>query len=182
MLFILSIDRWLFFFINHAPHAPLFDALAMTLSGVYGSTVAVWILLSIVLFIREEERDHWFFLPVILASAASAFITNVWLKNAIARFRPQVLPEAISVGAPLSDFSFPSGHATFAWALAVVLTGKEPRAKWLFYLLAFAISLSRIYLGKHYPSDVVVGGILGWVIGKSALMIERIILVRKRKR
>lgn len=166
-------DHRFFLFINHWPHTPVSDAVAMTLSGVFGSTTAIWLLLSVWLFVREEKRDHWFFLPVIMASSLSLLITDVMLKNFFARNRPP--------GALLFDYSFPSGHATFAWALAVVLASKEPRAKWLFYSLAFLISLSRVYLGKHYPCDVIAGTLVGLVIGLFSLWVERV-LVRKYHR
>jgi undecaprenyl-diphosphatase len=162
---LISLDHAIFLFINHWPHTPVSDAVALTLSGVLASTIAVWLLLSIWLFVREEKKDHWFFLPVFLASGLSLFITDVCLKNFFSRNRPP--------GANLTDYSFPSGHATFAWALAVVLATKEPRAKWLFYALAFFISLSRVYLGVHYPSDVAAGALVGLGIGFVSLLVEQ---------
>jgi undecaprenyl-diphosphatase len=170
---LITLDHRIFLFINHWPHTPISDAIALTLSGVLASTIAVWLLLSVWVFVREEKRDHWFFLPVVLASGLSLFITDVWLKNFFIRNRPPLSLGTINIGNPMFDHSFPSGHATFAWALAVVLAAKEPRAKWLFYGLAFLISLSRVYLGKHYPYDVIAGTLVGIVIGSVSLWIER---------
>lgn len=173
---LITLDHQIFLFINHLPHTPVFDAAAMTLSGVFGSTVVVWLLFSVWLFVREEKKDHWFFLPVAVASGLSLLVTDVWLKNFFTRNRPP--------GAMLASYSFPSGHATFAWALAVVLASKEPRAKWLFYGLAFLISLSRVYLGVHYPFDVVAGSLVGFAIGLFSLWVERRVIfsrVHKRK-
>jgi undecaprenyl-diphosphatase len=124
----------------------------------------------------RREAGHWFFLPVATATALSIFITELALKNMFARNRPP--------GAMLTDYSFPSGHATFAWALAVVLTAKEPRARYFFFLLAFLISLSRIYLGVHYPADVAAGSIIGLSIGYFSLWVERKVIfyrIRKKK-
>ena len=129
---LISLDHRVFLFINHLPHTPASDAFAMTVSGVLGSMIIVWVLLSIWLFVREEKRDHWFFLPVVVASSLSLFMTEVVLKNYFARHRPPLSLGTINVGGPLTSYSFPSGHATFAWALAIVLASKEPRAKWLF--------------------------------------------------
>lgn len=180
---LITLDHEIFLCINHLPHTPVADAVAMTLSGVFGSMVIVWILLSMWLFVREEKKDHWFFLPVAVASGLSLFITDVWLKNYFARHRPPLSLGTIHVGGPLADYSFPSGHATFAWALAVVLASKEPRAKWLFYALAFLISFSRIYMGKHYPADVFFGSFVGLAIGWTALWVERkIVFYRHRRR
>lgn len=175
---LITLDHQIFLFINHLPHTPVSDAIALTLSGVFASTVVVWLLLSVWLFVREERKDlpaipavrrwqagYWFFLPVAVASALSLLVTDVWLKNFFSRNRPP--------GAMLSSYSFPSGHATFTWALAVVLASKEPRAKWLFYALAFLISLSRVYLGVHYPYDVIAGSLVGLAIGYISLLVEQ---------
>jgi len=170
---LISLDHGIFLLINHWPHTPVSDAIALTLSGIFASTVIVWLLLSVWLFVREETRDHWFFLPVILASSLSILITDGILKNLFNRNRPPVSLGTITIGSPLLDHSFPSGHATFAWALAVVLASKEPRAKWLFYGLAFFISLSRVYLGAHYPADVIAGTLVGLGIGYISLWIEQ---------
>jgi undecaprenyl-diphosphatase len=175
---LISLDHRIFLLINHWPHTPVTDAVALTLSGVFASTVMVWLLLSVWLFVREEKRDHWFFLPVVVASLLSILITDGILKNFFNRNRPPLSLGTITVGSPLLDHSFPSGHATFAWALAVVLADKEPRAKWLFYALAFFISLSRVYLGQHYPYDVIAGTLVGLVIGYFSLWVEQV-LVRK---
>ncbi len=170
---LISLDHGIFLFINHWPHTPVFDAVALTLSGVLASTIVVWLLLSVWIFVREEKRDRWFFLPVLLASFLSVLVTDILLKNYFARARPPLSLGTINVGSMLTDYSFPSGHATVAAALAVVLAAKEPRAKWLFYGLAFCISLSRIYLGAHYPSDVVAGTLVGSGIGYISLWVER---------
>ncbi len=170
---LISADHRIFLFINHWPHTPLTDAVALTLSGVFASTVVIWLLLSVWLFVREETKDHWFFLPVALASALSILVTDIFLKNFFSRNRPPVTLGTINIGGPLLDHSFPSGHATFAWALAVVLASKEPRARWLFYGLAFFISLSRVYLGVHYPYDVIAGSLIGLGIGNISLWVEQ---------
>ncbi len=180
---LLALDHELFLFINHLPHLVVTDAFAMTLSGVFGATTVIWLLLSILLFVREERRDHWFFLPVVAAAGISMLVTDVLLKNYFTRNRPPLDLGTIQV-ASVNGYSFPSGHATFAWALAVVLAHIEPRAKYFFYILAGLISLSRIYLGVHYPADVVAGSFIGAGIGLLALWIERLVIfhrIRRRK-
>lgn len=164
---LLALDHSLFFLIHGLPHSILTDTMALTLSGI-GMGGLIWFLLSILIFVRIERRDHWFFLPVVLAASLSEFFANTLLKDFFARNRPP--------GSDMTDYSFPSGHATFAWALAIVLAAKEPRLKYFYYLLALAISLSRVYLGKHYPADIVFGSIVGLVIGYGALWIERAVI------
>ncbi len=65
--------------------------------------------------------------------------------------------------------SFPSGHAQIAFTVAAVYAGvyrDRPSVAWLAYGTASLIALSRVALGRHFPSDVVVGGILGASIGR----------------
>lgn len=144
--------------------------------------IIAWMLLGAWLFFREKKRDYWFFLPVAVASGLSLLITEIVLKKYFARNRPPVELGTIFVGNPMPDHSFPSGHATFAWALAVVLARIEPRAKWLFYALAFFISLSRVYMGKHYPYDVIAGSLVGIAAGFVALWVERTFTARYHRK
>lgn len=169
---LLSIDHQVFLLINHLPHTLGMETIALTLSGI-GMGGLIWLLLSLLIFVRVEKREHWFFLPVVLATALSELFGNVWLKDFFTRARPPVSLGTITIGTQLSDYSFPSGHATFAWALAIVLASKEPRLKYFYFALAFFISLSRIYLGNHYPADVVVGTVVGLAIGYFSLWVEQ---------
>ena len=185
---LLSLDESLFLSINHLPHTELTNALGLLLSGV-GTAGIIWFLLGLFLFFREEKKDlpamaspkawqagHWFFFSIVFAGGFSWFIVEVVLKPLAARSRPGLELGAILVGSTTNDsYSFPSGHATIAFAMAVVLSRKEPKWWWIFYVLAVLISLSRIFLGKHYPLDVIVGGLLGWSIGKLSLILPKFI-------
>ncbi|MBU1327372.1 phosphatase PAP2 family protein [Patescibacteria group bacterium] len=171
MTFFLALDHRLFLMINHLPHTPFTDAIAMTLSGVYGSTTLLWLLFGVWLFVREERKSHWFFAPLLTAALTSGLLTNVILKPFVERLRPSLSTGAIIVQPALYDYSFPSGHATLAFAMAMVLSAQEPKWKTWFYLLAALIALSRIYLGVHYPMDIIVGALLGWGIGFGALQL-----------
>jgi len=64
--------------------------------------------------------------------------------------------------------SFPSGHALFTWSMATVIAHEYPRpwVKWLAYGTATAVSVSRFTGGEHFPSDVVVGSVIGYLIGR----------------
>lgn len=168
---LLTFDHQLFTTINHLPHTVFSDSFALFLSGI-GSYGFIWIAIAVLLFIREERRDHLFFLPVVISTFVSWLLVLVVLKPYVARLRPLKRFGAIVVETGRMDYSFPSFHATIAWALAVVLAQKEPKLGWLFYLLALLISLSRIYLGVHYPVDVFVGSIIGIFIGYVSVRIE----------
>ncbi|MFC4076595.1 phosphatase PAP2 family protein [Salinithrix halophila] len=64
---------------------------------------------------------------------------------------------------PLTDYSFPSGHTTAAFSVAVVFVLHAPWTAWIAIPAAGVVGLSRMYLGLHYPTDVVVGAWLGSV-------------------
>lgn len=70
-----------------------------------------------------------------------------------------------------STFSFPSGHATVAFACATVLALAVPRLRWPLYALAALIAFSRVYVGVHYPGDTVAGAVLGYGIARALLML-----------
>lgn len=166
---LLAMDRQVFFLINGSYHASIFDWTAILLSGV-GTAGIIWFILGIALFLRGEKRDKWFFAPFFLTGGLSYIVSEILLKPLVGRIRPSVEMGAIVVGNQSTDPSFPSGHATIAFAMAVVLANKEPKWKWMFYTLAVLISLSRIYLGVHYPLDVISGSIFGLVIGRLSTM------------
>lgn len=157
---ILALDRELFLLVNLFPHTSLFEAFAKLLSGV-GTWGVVWLVIALLLFFREEKRDHWFFLPSALV-LLGGFLSEFFVKTLIARPRPT----------PADTFSFPSSHAILAFAFAYILSREEPKLKRWFYLLAILISLSRVFLGVHYPSDIIAGMFLGIMIGWLSLTLE----------
>lgn len=63
------------------------------------------------------------------------------------------------------DLSFPSGHATLAFATAAVLAYLSPRGRWLFFFIAAGCSLGRVVMQAHFYSDVLCGGFLGFALG-----------------
>jgi undecaprenyl-diphosphatase len=180
MNWLLSIDTQVFFFINHLPHVGRIDSFALFLSGL-GEAGIIWFILGAVLVYREETKDHRLFLPLAVAAGFTWSISELILKPLVGRLRPSSALDAATVvgGFPLG-YSFPSTHTAFAFALAVILSYKEP--KWKKWLLALActIGLSRIYLGHHYPIDVIFGGLIGWGIGTLVVRWYKEISSKKR--
>jgi undecaprenyl-diphosphatase len=93
----------------------------------------------------------------LLALGIAHMVAELW-----ARPRPYVAhPDAILFIAPSSDSSFPSDHATAAFAIAVALLLRHRKAGWLAIALATLVSLARVVVGTHYPSDVAAGALIG---------------------
>ena len=181
-----DIDTTVFYAINHLPHGWLSDGFFGMLSGL-GDGGFIWFVIGIWLIVREEKRDKHFFLPLGVTGMLSWFFSEVLVKSVVTRIRPSnVLENVVSIGFP-NGYSFPSSHATLAFALAVVLSYKEPKRKKLFYSLAILIAFSRIYLGYHFPGDVLAGAALGTVIGYGVVtwysyFIKRHVPFRKTSR
>lgn len=110
--------------------------------------------------------------PVALTSFAIELSIYGVVKLKFRRTRPCNLIEGVRNLTKMQDrFSFPSGHAAAAFLMATVLRYYYPPLTIPLYLIASAIGISRIYNGLHFPSDVLVGGILGFISAKLAILI-----------
>jgi undecaprenyl-diphosphatase len=136
---------------------PVFEGLSWI-----GGQGLVWLVIAAALAIWW--RRPWLFFQVVVADFAAQLI-SYGLKEGIGRERP---PEVYAAPKPLvhvpHDGSFPSGHATTSFACATMLAFSAPRAAPAFFVLAAAIAWSRVYVGVHYPLDVLGGAVLGVLI------------------
>jgi undecaprenyl-diphosphatase len=112
----------------------------------------------------------------LVADAVGQLVSSL-LKDAIPRARPH---DHALVSRPHTH-SFPSGHATSSFACATVLALMLPRLRVPLFLLAAAISWSRVYVGVHWPLDVLAGAALGVGIGVGvARALPRLVRARRR--
>jgi undecaprenyl-diphosphatase len=112
-------------------------------------------------------------IAVALADLAANSLASL-VKGATSVERPPlryIHPKAL-VSVPHSS-SFPSGHTATSFACATVLSFFVPRAAPAFYLLALAIGFSRIYVGVHWPLDVLGGAVLGVAVGLAVTALLR---------
>ena len=94
------------------------------------------------------------------------------LKRYFARPRPFVdCPGIRACARSLDEYSFPSGHALYAVGFSTLLEAYYAGLGWIVWPLTTLIALSRVVLGLHYPSDVVVGAAIGWVLAQSVLVL-----------
>ena len=118
---------------------------------------------------------RWDALHVVLHMIVSGLLgtlTYKWLKGATERPRPyQVCPTICCLTAPLDRFSFPSGHTLHAVVFSLVVTAYYPALGWLVWPFTALVALSRLVLGLHYVSDVLVGALLGAAVAGITLML-----------
>lgn len=141
-------------------HTPGLEGAAKAL-GKAGNNGAVWVAVGVVLAIVDgSHREAWL---ICAALGPIAIGLNYVVKLIVRRPRP-VLEGLPPLGGAPSSLSFPSAHATSSFAVATAMTRVEPLGA-LAFVLALALSLGRPYLGMHYPSDVLVGAVLGVALG-----------------
>ena len=137
-----------------------------------GNTGFIWIVLSLVLLCFKKTRMAG--LAGIGSLLCSLLFTNIVLKELVARPRPYtVLEDLVSLIGTAGGYSFPSGHtsSSFACASAVCFMLKKPEIKsemkWRWLLLVFAalMGFTRLYVGVHYPTDILGGAVLGVLYG-----------------
>jgi undecaprenyl-diphosphatase len=117
----------------------------------------------------------WETVPVVLhmtVAGLAGTLVYKWLKGATERPRPyQACPSICCLTAPIDRFSFPSGHTLHAVVFSLVATAYYPALAWLVWPFTALVALSRLVLGLHYVSDVLVGALLGGSIAALTLVL-----------
>ncbi len=126
--------------------------------------IMIFVLLT-ALFVKEKRRKM--LLPLWLAVAVS-YIISIGLKILIQRQRPfelGLVSAVINSSYSWWDFSFPSSHAILVFSVVPFLSKEFPKFKYVWIVFACLVAFSRVYLGLHFLSDVIVGGLIGYLTG-----------------
>lgn len=137
-----------------------------------GNLGFIWIVICLGLLCFKKTRKAG--AAGLLALVFSLILNNLILKRLIARIRPyEVIAGLELLVKPATDFSFPSGHSASSFAAATAVVRTQKTSKWRFLLLigAVCMALSRLYIGIHYPSDVICGSISGICCGWAASIV-----------
>jgi undecaprenyl-diphosphatase len=148
--------------------------------GYIDKVGAVWVALAVAIGVALRLGFARTIGLTLLTAAATLAADSVCfgLKDAIDRTRPFVAYPQIDALYVVHSSSFPAGHAATAFAGATLLSYVAPRAAPAFLVLAALIGYSRVYVGVHYPGDVVVGALLGVAIGVVAIGL--LVFVQRR--
>jgi len=134
---------------------------------------AVFIACGLALWIANRCTPRAF-LELVLAIALAAFASDAVLKPLVGRMRPYTHDSTRPIiGTLPKSMSFPSGHTANAVAGAIVLSAIAPGARLVWWALAAAVGYSRMYLGMHYPFDVLGGAVVGFVAAVLAGLMVR---------
>lgn len=130
-----------------------------------GDAGIFWIILTVVLLCFKKTRRAGVYSACALLG--SLVVNNLILKNLVNRTRPYEVVEGLRCIVGLAtDASFPSGHTGASFASAVAMCRQLPKPWAVFFLiLAGCIAFSRLYVGIHYPTDVLGGLVTGIGIG-----------------
>ncbi len=137
----------------------------------------VWYVIMLLLPLMYGKAGLFLSLQMAVTGLVATWI-YLWIKRTTGRLRPcEAYPHIQAYMRPLDRFSFPSGHTLHAVAFSCLLMAALPL--WTPWLLVFTalVALSRLVLGLHYPTDVLVGAALGWLLAKLSLALVSFSLV-----
>ena len=174
---LLELDREIFIFLNSI-HSPFFDQLMYLLTETY-VWIPLYLALIIVLIRKYKKNSIWILLGAILTIILADQITTSLMKPFFARLRPSHEP-GLQVFIHLVNgykgglYGFASSHAanTFGIATFLWLLFRD-KTKWigLIFLWAACVTYTRLYLGVHFPGDILVGALVGALCGTTAYKI-----------
>ncbi len=166
-------DGELLLIVQKVTQNPFFDKFFAFYTSL-GNSGMLWIAIGVLLLCFKKTRSTG--LMMLISLLVTHLFNTLFLKHIINRPRPYtVMPEVRLLIAPDPESSFPSGHAATAFGSAMVIFLREKGwLRWTVLVLAILMAFSRLYVGVHYPLDVLAGAAVGtlvaaltvWVGGK----------------
>ena len=151
---------------------PFFEGLSYA-----GRLGLLWVAIAVVLCVLYRR---WGLLGLTIVAIALADWSAMGIKALVDRPRPPLRYAEPDPLVPLPhDGSFPSGHAATSFAAATIMSFAFPRLAPFLFVLAALVAWSRVYVGVHYPLDIIGGAILGVLV---AIALRRLVVSRQRSR
>jgi undecaprenyl-diphosphatase len=175
-----------YFFYNLAHHSTFFDRLVFSIaqySNPWGIILAGLVLIIILITHKDwkgKKFSGWIREVIIVGiSVVSAYLVTLLLKILVHAPRPFMALSNIHplvIETPYD--SFPSGHATAFFALAVAMYMYDKKWGTVFFIIAILISLSRVISGVHFPIDILAGAIIGSTV---AYIVHKLLVKKLRE-
>jgi len=176
--FLYGIDRAIFLVVNRTLQNPILDHVMPALSDKWLGFVAVAVVVPWLLI--HYGRRAWPAITLAVLAVALSDLGAGLIKHAVQRVRPcHVIAEVHLLAGCTRSFAMPSNHASNMFALAGVVGSLLPGWRWVLLPLAGGVAYSRVYLGVHYPSDVLVGTGWGLAVGWGLIVAAQRVLPAK---
>lgn len=174
-----ALDARLFLAINHLPHTRFLNGFFYGLTLLFQGVTPWYAEMGLTILRRRKStrkivREN--ILPLLITSTLVEWVIKPYFR----RRRPFItIIQAIVIGKKPGSWSFPSGHSAGAFAGAWLLNQRSPKWSLPRYITASLVAFSRIYLGDHYPGDVVSGSLIGLLFAMSFRGLARRIMGRR---
>lgn len=180
-----SLDKSVLYFFNHTLSAPFLDKFFSHITNVNSWFIA-YIILILISMIKGGRKGRITAIGVLILIIITDQLSANAIKDLFHRIRP--CNELTDVLTPLGctgSYSFPSNHAVNNFAAAVFIYRFYPNLKWALFITAFLVAVSRVYLGLHYPSDVIGGAVIGaaagYLFSMLIMWIDENFLIKRKK-
>jgi len=181
---ILELDTSLFLFLNSL-HSSTFDVLMWHISGKF-EWFPLYLIIIYFIFKKFKLKGFVPLIFLILAISISDLISVNLFKDVFQRLRPSQTPELSNIIHLVNNykggkFGFVSSHAANSFAIATFTLLLFKNKKYTYFIIFWAIlvSYSRIYLGVHYPLDIICGALLGIIVAKILYLANQKIIKQK---
>ncbi|MFQ6677693.1 MAG: phosphatase PAP2 family protein [Fidelibacterota bacterium] len=178
-----KLDKTLFHFFNETLSNKLFDVFMPVITNQNYWVIPILILIYL-LIAKGGKRGRIAAGILIISVALTDIIAAQLIKPWVGRLRPShTMVDSINLlMGKGGKFSFVSNHAANMFSAATVLTYFYPNWKKMLYLIATIISFSRVYVGVHYPGDVIFGGLFGFGMAWGVISLWVLVKMREIKK
>jgi len=178
-----SLDKSLLYFINKGLSNPILDQIMPFITN-QNNWLIPFIVLSFILLFKTGTRGKIAFTLLLLGFALTDFSASQYLKPFFGRLRPSytLISEINLLVNKGGKLSLPSNHAANSFMIATIVGYFFSNYKVPLYIWASIISFSRIYVGVHYPGDIIMGALYGYSIAWIVLSLWVILKMRELKR
>jgi len=171
-----ALDVEIFLVINHLPHNRWLNGFFRFFTLIFTGGLG-WYLILLLAILFDPRKGTRLVRHTVLPLSAATSLVEFPIKAFFHRIRPFIsFIQAVVIGKKPGSWSFPSGHSASSFAGAWLLSHDFPRQGPYFFLLAGLVGFSRIYLGDHYPGDVLSGALAGMALAESVQRVQVMVI------